>query len=182
MRIGRLTITWDRSPQVSPDPVLLAPSACEIITDIMGEIHAARITGAKAITQPVLFQTAHPRYIVRTAIGTIALALRKFDDLWLYQIRSILLKDSSPGEGIELHRELERKRIRAFCNRVVAHYAETYVSPKTPLTKIEELLTDQGFQSDLDFFKWTCRVLETVEYLRTLIGSKHHVDEALWKK
>ena len=159
----------------------MAPSACEILTDVMGEIHAARVAGVKAITQPALFETKHSRYIVRMSIGAIVLALRKFDDIWLHQIKSVLLKDSPPSEGVKLHRELERKKIRTFCNHVIAHYSETYVSQKTPLTKVEELLAAQGFQSDLDFFKWTSGVLETLEHLRTVIGGTHCVDEAKWK-
>src|SRR5262245_2604430 len=122
----------------------------------MGEIHAARIVGALACTQPAVFRTAQPHYIVRIAVGVIILALRKFDDLWICQISTrILPADKLPAEGTALHRTLEQKKFRAFCNRVVAHYAQEPVDPKTSPERIEELLRDQGFESDLDFFKWT---------------------------
>ncbi len=161
----------------------LAASACEIITELSGEIHAARTVGSLALTQPALFQTKQPNFIVRIAVGGVVLALRKYEDLWDYQIKTLLLRQSTSVEGTALARELKKRKFRAFCGRVVAHYAEgNRRNPKTPLIKIEELLRDQGFESDLDFFKWTCGVLETMEKIRAKIGQKYGVEESKWKK
>jgi hypothetical protein len=84
-------------PRVEADDTALATSACETITDLMGEIHAARVVGVLAVRQPVLFQTARPNFIVRIATSAIALALRKFEDLWRHQIKAILLRHSIPS-------------------------------------------------------------------------------------
>jgi hypothetical protein len=169
-------------PRVQTNEKALATSACEIITEIMGEIHAARIVGVLAVSQPGLFQTVQPHFIVRVALGAIVLALRKFEDLWNHQIKPVLLRQSIPVEGAALHRELTRRKFRDFCSRVVAHYAEgDYRNPKTPLTKIEGLLRAQGFESDLAFFMWTSDVVATMEKIRTAIGHKHGVEELKWR-
>jgi hypothetical protein len=171
-----------RGDRVQADQKVLAGSACEIITELMGEIHAARIVGVLAVTQPSLFQTVQPNYIVRIAEGAIVLALRKFEDLWNHQIKAVLLRRSIPIEGTDLVRELERRKFRDFCRQVVAHYAAGhYRNPKTPPTKIEDLLRDQGFESPPAFFEWTCGVVTTMKQIRTAIGHRHSVEELKWK-
>ena len=168
-----------RRPRVQVDEQVLATSACETLTELMGEIHGARVVGVLAIRQPGLFQTAQPNFIVRIATGAIVLALRKFEDLWRHQIKPNLLRHSIPPEGIALHRELGQRNFRDFCSYVVAHYAEGDPrNPKTSPTRIEELLVEQLFESDLDFFKWTSRVVTTMEQIRTAIGQTHAVDES----
>ena len=41
----------------------------QLVNDLMGEIHAGRIAGIKAIKAPSVFETNHPKYIVRMGIG-----------------------------------------------------------------------------------------------------------------
>ena len=69
----------------------LAKSAFDILNDLMGEIHGARITGIFAIKKPDIFMTKHPKYITRNSISIIVLSLRKFDDLWKNQLKDNLL-------------------------------------------------------------------------------------------
>ena len=80
----------------------LAESAFEILNDLMGEIHGARIPGYLATKTPEIFSTKHHRFIVRVSVGAIVIALRKFDDIWVNQIAPLLLSDKLPEEGLEL--------------------------------------------------------------------------------
>jgi hypothetical protein len=150
----------------------LAKSAFEIINDLMGDIHGARITGIFAIKKPDIFMTKHPKYIIRNSISIIVLSLRKFDDLWKHQIKNLLLKNE-PSEGIELEDEIATKKIRKFCNIVVAHYADEKTAPKTTEKKIKELLDQQGFKSDEDFFLWTKELLSKIESVRNSLQSEY---------
>jgi|Deesub1362A_J573_1020465.scaffolds.fasta_scaffold00275_41 hypothetical protein len=151
----------------------LAKSAFEVLNELMWEIHGARVTGAIAIKKPEIFQIKHPRYIVRNSIGIIVLALRKFDDIWTNQIAPILLQANLPQEGIQLRKDIKEKKLRTFCNRVIAHYSKNKVSPRTPITKIEELLLKQGFTTDMDFFLWTMDVLTKIERVRDCIADEY---------
>jgi hypothetical protein len=151
----------------------LATSAFEVLNDLMGEIHGARVPGYLAVKRPEIFATAHHKFIVRISIGATVLALRKFDDIWTHQIAPILLSDNLPSEGVELSREIRSRRLRTFCNLVVAHYSESRVSPKTPLTKIEELLNKQGFASDEKFFEWTENAVTKIGVVRDRIAVKY---------
>ena len=101
-----------------------AESAFEVINELMGEIHAARMVGAIALNKPKTFQTDHIEYIVRNSQSIIILALRKYDDLWKAQLKDDLLVGMCPEDGIFLEEELRKKKIREFCNEVVAHYAK----------------------------------------------------------
>ncbi|MBI4609230.1 MAG: hypothetical protein HY726_09485 [Candidatus Rokubacteria bacterium] len=159
----------------TPTNTEVATSALEVLNDLMGEIHGARITGIKAIKQPEIFQTKYPRFIVRNSIGVIVLALRKFDDIWTNQIAPILLSDNLPLEGIELSCEIANRGLRKFCNLVIAHYSETKLSPKTPITTIEELLNQQGFTSDEDFLVWTTHAVAKIEVVRDCIAAKYRL-------
>lgn len=151
----------------------LAESAFAILNDLMGEIHGARIPGYLAFKRPEIFATKHHRFIARVSIGAIVLALRKFDDIWTKQIATVLLSDDLPPEGTELSEEIATRKLRSFCNLVVAHYSQNKVTPKTPVTKIEELLYDQGFASDEEFFRWTRNAVTKIGVVRDRIAAKY---------
>ncbi len=151
----------------------LAQSAFDVLNDLMGEIHGARSPGYLAVKRPDIIPTKDRRFIVRISIGAIALALRKFDDIWVNQIAPILLSDKLPQEGTELSQEIKKRKIRKFCNLVVAHYSETKVTAKTPIKKIGELLNKQGFASDMKFFLWTISVVEKISAVKDCIAAKY---------
>ena len=157
--------------------VELAESAFEILNDLMGDIHGARIPGLFAIKTPQTFNTRYAKYIVRNSIGGIVLALRKFDDLWTKQIEITLLKDEPPSEGVELHAEIEKKKIRQFCNVVIAHYSNYKESPRTNIKTINKLLLQQGFKDEEGFFLWTKGVIEKLEAVRNSIVSKYNLNK-----
>jgi len=151
----------------------LAKSVYEILNDLMGDIHGARVPGIMAIKNPKIFKTKYPRYIVRNSITGILLAMRKFEDLWVSQIEKILLKEDLPSEGVALHTEIKNRKIRKFCNIVIAHYAKNKFSPKTSIEKIEELLLKQGFETDDEFLLWTKGVISKMEVVRDAIAKKY---------
>ena len=151
----------------------LAKSAFDILNDLMGEIHGARITGIFAIKKPDIFMTKHPKYITRNSISIIVLSLRKFDDLWKNQLKDNLLLNNKPSEGIELEGEIAIRKIRKFCNIVVAHYADEKTAPITTEKKIEELLDQQGFKTDEDFFLWTKDLLNKIESVRNSLQAEY---------
>ena len=168
-RYQALRLPEEQTPSVTE----LATSAFEVLNDLMGEIHGARIPGYLAVKKPEIFPTKHHKFIVRISIGAIVLALRKFDDLWKNQIVPVLLSNDPPQEGVELSNEIAKRSHRTFCNRVIAHYSETKVSPKMPLTKMEELLNQQGFASDEEFFNWTKDVVTKIQVVRDHIAERY---------
>lgn len=151
----------------------LARSAYEILNELMGDIHGARIPGIIAIRKPDIFMTKYSKYIIRSAITVIVLSLRKFDDLWTHQIKSTLLAGDLPSEGNELHEEIKKRKLRKFCNVVLAHYAYSKISPKTPTIQIETLILQQGFSTDEEFLKWTREVIKKLEVVRDKISEKY---------
>lgn len=151
----------------------LAKSAFDILNDLMGDIHGARITGIFTIKKPDIFMTKHPKYIIRNSISIIVLSLRKFDDLWKNQLKDKLLLNNKPSEGIELEDEIATRKIRKFCNIVVAHYADEKTAPKTTEKKIKELLGQQGFKTDEDFFLWTKDLLDKIELVRNSLQAEY---------
>jgi hypothetical protein len=156
------------------DEPKLAASAFDVLNELMGELHAGCV-GVRAIQQPDFFMTKHPTYIIRIAIGSVVIALRKFDDLWRDQLSPILLRDRSTQAGETIHYEISQRKLRSFCNQVIAHYAAQPLSPKTSLDKIEKLLKAQRFPSDLDFFKWTQTLLPKLEAVRTEVTNKYGI-------
>lgn len=163
----------DQHTEKAPSDTELAKSAFQVLNDLMGEIHGARIPGYLAIKQPEIFKTKHHRFIVRVSVGAIVLALRKFDDIWTNQIAPILLSDNLPLEGVKLSQELANRKLRNFCNLVVVHYSKNKLSSKTPITKIEELLHRQGFESDEEFFLWTNDAVTKIGAVRDRIAQKY---------
>ncbi len=153
----------------------LAKSAFEILNDLMGDMHGATITGIFAIKKPDILMTKHPKYIIRNSISIIVLCLRKFDDLWKHQLKDNLLLNNKPSEGIELEDEIAKRKIRKFCNIVVAHYADEKIAPKTTEKKIKELLDQQGFKTDEDFFLWTRDLLAKIESIRNSLQAEYAV-------
>ena len=152
----------------------LANSVFEILNDLMGDIHGARITGFLAIKKPEIYMTKYPRYVIRSSISVIALSLRKFDDLWSHQIGNLLLKNFTCNEGQELHNEIKKRKIRKFCNVVIAHYAESKKLPKTSNKELEKLISQQGFRTDEEFFLWTKDVIEKIEAVRDLVKKEYN--------
>ncbi|PWB42502.1 MAG: hypothetical protein C3F12_15065, partial [Candidatus Methylomirabilota bacterium] len=138
----------------------LAKSAFGVLNDLMGEIHAGRVIGCIAMKQPNLLQTKHPKYFVRMGIGAIMIALYKFEDLWEHQIQH-LLGNQLPNRGGQLMAELGVKKSREFRSLFVAHYSSRPASPKPPLSKLENLLKAQGFNTDEELFLWTKDVVVT---------------------
>ena len=84
----------------------LAKSAFDILNDLMGEIHGARITGIFAIKKPDIFMIKHPKYITRNSISIIVLSLRKFDDLWKNQLKDNLLLNNKPSPTFDSCRHI----------------------------------------------------------------------------
>lgn len=117
--------------------------------------------------------TKFSKYIVRSSISIIALSLRKFDDLWKYQLENRLLKNISCNEGKSLQNEIEVRKIRSFCNLIVAHYAKNKELPKTSNKELETLINLQGFNTDEDFFVWTKDVIEKIESVRNLLQKEY---------
>jgi hypothetical protein len=145
----------------------LAKAAFETLNDdVMGEIHAGCLVGILALQNPAIFRTAHVSCIIRIAEGGVALALRKYDDLWQRQLRPVLLCDHFVPAGADLHDEIQRRRIRGFCNTMIAHYAPQPDQPRTSGKLRERLLRAQGFDTPLDFFKWAEGLLPKVEMVR----------------
>lgn len=143
----------------------IARSAFEVLNNLMGEIHAGRIVGYMATKNPESFQTEHPKYFVRMGIGAIMIALYKFEDLWNHQIKH-LLGDQLPTRGVLLIKELRAKKIRQFRSLFVAHYSDRPGNPRPPLSRLESLLKDQGFNTDEELFLWTKDVVESLEKVR----------------
>jgi len=69
--------------------------------------------------------------------------------------------------------QIETKKIRKFCNIVVAHYADEKTAPRTTEDKIRELLDQQGFKSDEDFFLWTKDLISKIESVRNSLKSEY---------
>lgn len=157
----------------------LVNSVFEILNDLMGDIHGARITDLLAIKKPGIYMTKYPRYVIRSSISIIALSLRKFDDLWSHQIENLLLKNLTCKEGQELHNEIKKRKIRKFCNVVIAHYAKSKKLPKTSNKELEKLISQQGFRTDEEFFLWTKDVIEKIEAVRDLVQKEYNKTPAV---
>ncbi len=155
----------------------LAKSAFEILNELMGQLHAGRKVACIAIREPNILKSKYTKYFVQIGIGAICLALRKFDDLWVNQIKSILLPNDLPRAGIELHNVIDKKAIRKFCNIVIAHYSTRKDGMKTAEEKIENLLIKQGFKSDEEFLDWTKNVVTKVEIVRNYISEKYGLEK-----
>ncbi len=151
----------------------IAQSAFTILNELMGEIHGGRLPAVIAIKKPDIFMTKYPQYIVRGSITVIVLSLRKFDDLWIHQIMPKLLADNPPKEGIELHEEIKKRKLRKFCNVVLAHYATNKLLPKTPDKQIEKLLIEQGFDTNEEFLEWTRGAINKIGIVRDKIADQY---------
>ena len=156
------------------DKRTLAQAAFQTLNDdVMGEIHAGCVVGVLAVQEPAIFRTAHVSCVIRIAEGAVALALRKYDDLWQRQLRPLLLRDHFVRAGADPHHEIRRRRIRGFCNTMVTHYAPQPHQPRTSGERRERLLKDQGFATSLDFFKWAEGLLPQVEMVREELRVKY---------
>lgn len=152
----------------------LAKSAFEVLNDLMGEIHAGRVVGYMATKAPSGFPTKHSKYLVRMGIGTIMIALYKFQDLWANQIQR-LLGDQMPDQAAQLMTELRAKKVREFRSLFIAHYSDRPSSPKPPHSKLEDLLAAQGFNTDEELFLWTKGVVEVLGNVRDRLQAKFNL-------
>lgn len=160
---------WRRKVYSDKD---LALSASWILNDLMGEVHAGRVIGYTATKNASVYLTKYPEYFVRVGIGAIMIALYKYEGLWEHQLKR-LLKEQLPARGNWLITEIKAKKISQFRSLFVAHYSDNPKSPKLPLSKLEELLTAQGFNNNEELFLWVNDVIYAMEEVRNRLVSKY---------
>ena len=146
-----------------------ASSALDVLSTLMGEIHAGRTIAVLAEKTFGIFQTNHREYFVRIGEGAVFLALSKFADLWDYHILT-LLGDDAPSKGHGLRQEVKRKKTLEFRDLFVAHYADREANPGPTMKKLQELMAAQGFGNAEELESWVSDAMVAIEGVRTALG------------
>ncbi len=160
----------------------MADRMFEILTRLMGQLHAGRVT------MYVWLQSAmrgeHPiasKFGLQIGFGAIVLAMRQLDDFWSDQVPMLYPdRKERPAEGKWLVDEVKSRNLRDTANLLVAHYAH---KTKQPLSADEaiELIRSNHWGTENEVIAWTKDVIEKVGTLLERLNDDYQLGKTFTK-
>jgi hypothetical protein len=154
-----------------------AQRVADTLNRCIGTFHAARCTMAVWINETN--RGAHPsaaKHSLQMTFGSIALMLRKFEDLWNNHICCLIpAKSPSRADGQWILDECKGRNLRTTVNRLFAHYAARNGDLPLSTYAIVELIKSNGWQSEEEFLEWSGPVLARLIAIRDDLMLRHGI-------
>jgi hypothetical protein len=155
-----------------------AARAVEALNRFAGALHAARSTAL--VWQKHRGDAAYrfeAKYALQMTFTTIVITVRKFQDIWRHQMKTLLPEESAGSEAAAfILAEAQAHSVRDCANLLIAHFAAD--TREWPLAddEMKRLITATKWETEEQIADWVGGIIERMLELQQSIRSHHGLE------
>jgi hypothetical protein len=146
----------------------------------IGQLHAATWVGAFLTANAENPEHKHAvKYGLQMTFGSMALTIRKFQDLWSWHVEGLTAKSGPGREAADwVLQEAENRHLRTTANQLVAHFAEETRAWPLSNEQILALIKSNDWDTEQEALWWGRNVMHRLITLRDELARQHGIEQS----